>query len=123
MSANPFEYHGIGHLSASQLNLFRASPALWVVEYLLRVRGSVGVAAHCGTSVEAGVAAGLLDPSMPAEDCTAIATKRYRELTMLSGDPKREDKGAEEDPETQGAALHHGRRRQRRRGRRRRRRY
>jgi hypothetical protein len=95
MTANPFERHGLAHLSASQLNLYRASPALWVVEYLLRMRGSVGVAAHCGTAVEAGVAAGLLDPAMAVENCTAIAQKRYRELTLLSGDAKRDDKGAE----------------------------
>jgi hypothetical protein len=86
---NAFERHGIGHLSASSVNLFAAEPALWVMERLLKRRGKVGASAHRGTACEAGIAHGLLNPDAAVEDCQAIALAEYDRLTALSGDPRR----------------------------------
>ena len=52
---NPFARHGIGHLSASSLALYRNEPALWCLKYLHRVKDEAGPAAKRGTAVEAGV--------------------------------------------------------------------
>ena len=58
-----FERHGIGHLSASSLNLWAAEPALWIMERLLGRRAPAGIPAARGKAVEAGVNIGLYDPS------------------------------------------------------------
>ena len=49
---NPFERHGIGHLSASSINLYAAQPAIWVMQRLLKKAGPVGAAAHRGTAAD-----------------------------------------------------------------------
>jgi hypothetical protein len=51
---NVFERHGITHLSASSLGLYRDQPAAWVCRYLLRVKDDAGPGAWRGTAVEAG---------------------------------------------------------------------
>ena len=50
-----FDRHGITHLSASSINLYRAEPALWVMRYLFGVKDEAGPGAWRGTAVEAGV--------------------------------------------------------------------
>lgn len=52
---NPFEKHGIKHLSASSLRLYRDQPAAWVCRYLLRVKDEAGPGAWRGTATEAGM--------------------------------------------------------------------
>jgi hypothetical protein len=79
------------HFSPSSLGLFCASPALFVLEKVLGKRQPVGVPAHRGTAVEAGVALGLLDPKASIEACVEEAHRTYDRLTGLSGDPRRED--------------------------------
>lgn len=91
---NSFETHGLTHLSASQLNTWMAAPSLWVMEKLLGKRGGVGCAAHRGTAAEAGISAGLFDPSLSHADCVAVALLIYDRLSALSGDPKRESERA-----------------------------
>jgi elongation factor P--beta-lysine ligase len=86
---NPFEQHGIQHLSPSQINLFCSAPALWVMEKLLKIRSPVGAAAHRGTAAEDGIIAGLMEPEKPVDECIEIAQRRFRELTALSRDPNR----------------------------------
>lgn len=88
--SNAFERHGITHLSPSTINLFAAEPALFVMEKLLKRRGSVGAAAHRGTAAEAGIVMGLLDPAAPIADCQAHATREFDRLTALSGDSRRD---------------------------------
>ena len=83
------------HYSPSSLNLFAASPALFVVEKCLGIRQPVGAPAHRGSAVEAGVSAGLFEPDRPVEDCVQIAMARYDGLMALSGDPRREAYGAD----------------------------
>jgi hypothetical protein len=76
--------------SPSSLNLFAAEPALFVLEKILGVKQPANVLMSRGTAVEAGVAAGLLDPNIYLEDCINIALTRYDTLTAMSPDGRRE---------------------------------
>jgi hypothetical protein len=76
--------------SPSSLNLFAASPAMYTLERILGQKQPVGIPAHRGTAIEAGVAAGLLDPGLDLEACTSTALSSYDKLTAFSGDPRRE---------------------------------
>lgn len=53
--SDPFAKHGISHLSASSLALYRNEPALWCLKYLFGVKDEVGPAAWRGSAVEAGI--------------------------------------------------------------------
>lgn len=77
--------------SPSSLNLFCASPSMFVLERILGRRQPVGSPAHRGTAVEDGVTAGLMDPAKPLEECCAVAVKKYDQITALSGDKRREE--------------------------------
>ncbi len=57
--SDPFTRFGIRHLSASSLNAWRGSPALWALKYLWSVREDAGPKAWRGTAVEAGLEAFL----------------------------------------------------------------
>jgi len=81
--------HSISHLSASTANLFVANLPLFIMEKLLKMRTSVGCAAHRGTAAEAGIVKGLLDPGLPVKECEDHALREYDRLTALSGDPRR----------------------------------
>ena len=89
MTTNAFERHGIGPLSASSLNLWAAQPALWIMERLLGRRSPAGIPAARGKAVEAGVHAGLVDPTMPVEACVAAAERAFDRETVFSPDPRR----------------------------------
>lgn len=91
---NAFEKHGIDHLSPSSINTWINAPSLWVLEKLLKFRGSMGAAAHRGTATEAGVSAGLFDHTLDQDACVAVAMPIFDRLTALSGDPKRETERA-----------------------------
>lgn len=52
---NPFERHGLTHLSASALNLYRDDPGAYVVRYLMGVRDEAGPGAWRGQAVEAAL--------------------------------------------------------------------
>jgi hypothetical protein len=81
----------IKHHSPSSLNLFCASPAMWVLEKVIGVRQSVGAPAHRGTGVEEGVTLGLLNPDAPMQACVDVALKKYDTISALSGDARRQD--------------------------------
>jgi hypothetical protein len=87
--SNPFERHGIGHLSASSLNLWAAEPALWIMERLLGRRSPSAIPAARGKAVEAGVNLGLHDPALPVEACLAEAETAFDRETALNPDPPR----------------------------------
>src|SRR5215831_275305 len=55
MGNDPFERHGIDHLSPSSLRLWREAPAVWIGKYLLRAPDEAGPGAWRGQAVEAGV--------------------------------------------------------------------
>jgi hypothetical protein len=77
--------------SPSSLNLFCASPSMFVLERVLGVRQPVGSPAHRGTAVEDGVTHGLLNLGADVADCVAVALKKYDTISALSGDKRRED--------------------------------
>lgn len=76
--------------SPSSLNLFCASPAMFVLERILGKRQPVGAPAHRGSAVEAGISAGLTDPDKVVDDCVALAEAEFDRLSALSSDPRRE---------------------------------
>jgi hypothetical protein len=77
--------------SPSSLNLFCASPSMFVLERILGRRQPVGSPANRGTAVEDGVTAGLMDPALPLLEASAVALKKYDAITALSGDKRREE--------------------------------
>lgn len=81
--------------SPSSLNLFCAAPAMFVLERVLGRRQPVGPPAHRGTAVEAGLAIGLQDHAATVEACVETAVRKYRELTALTPDPRRDKYGAD----------------------------
>ena len=101
---NPFAAHGIDHLSVSQLSLWAAAPAVWILERLLDRRVPVGAAAHRGTAAEAGIVACLKGASLDAAIDTANGV--YTGLTAFSADPRRDkERDALPDIVRQGVAL------------------
>jgi hypothetical protein len=86
--SNPFQAHGIDHISVSQLNLWAAAPGVYVLERLLGHKTPVGAAAHRGTAVEAGVVAGLMGASL--NEAIDKANAVFTEKTALSSDPRRD---------------------------------
>jgi hypothetical protein len=82
---NPFERHGIDHLSASSLNLARNNLALWVVQYLFGEKGQPSLAMIAGNAVEDGVAHGLFHPEADLEACKSLARESFMRRTALGG--------------------------------------
>jgi len=85
---NPFERHGIKHLSPSSLNLYAANPCLWVGRYLAGWQDEMGPAGHRGSAVESG-----LDHWMFQRDgvaATAVALNRFADLTGGQADGEHE---------------------------------
>jgi hypothetical protein len=66
--------------SPSSLNLFAASPSMFVLEKVLGRRQPVGAPAHRGTAIEDGVTHGLMNPAASLEECSAVAFKKYDTL-------------------------------------------
>lgn len=88
---NPFERHGIDHLSASSINTWINAPSLWLLEKCMGHKSSVGCAAFRGTSAEAGISAALFDHELPLADAIDVALPMYDRLSGFSTDPKRAD--------------------------------
>lgn len=86
---NPFEIHGIKHLSPSSCNTYAASPAAFVVDKLLKRKQGVGPAAHRGTAVEAGIVLGL-EKGVDDAECIQRAEAEFWRLTAMSNDHRRE---------------------------------
>src|SRR4249920_3254757 len=76
--------------SASKLNLYAECPSMFVAEYIIGEKQSVGSPAHRGVAVEDGVSHGLNDLDAPMKDCVEVAHQKYDTLSALSGDPRRE---------------------------------
>lgn len=85
---NPFETHGIKHLSASSLNSWVMDPAMWVMTRLAGKQVPVGYAAHRGTASESGIVAGLLEPDRPIVECQQIGLDEFDKLTYSIKDAK-----------------------------------
>lgn len=52
---NPFQKHGLDHLSPSALNCYAEQPAFWLLKYLYGYRDDGSPAAWRGSAVEAGL--------------------------------------------------------------------
>ena len=87
---NPFERHGIEHLSPSSLNLWAAEPALWVMERLLGRRSPISANAARGRAAEHGIHAGLVKPDAELADCIAAAERAFDRDMVLVPDQRRE---------------------------------
>lgn len=100
---NPFEKHGIDHLSYSQANLFRQQPLAWVVRYLYQVRDDGGPAAWRGRAVEKGLDGYLYTGNV--EHGLMLAIQEYEHLAQGLADDKA---AAERDnvPEIYKQAIH-----------------
>jgi hypothetical protein len=65
MMRNSFERFGIGHLSPSSLNLWRASPGVWALRYIGKIKDEGKAAMWRGSAVEVGLAALLHGENLP----------------------------------------------------------
>ena len=90
--------------SPSSLNLFVASPAMFVLERVKGLKQVVGVPAHRGVAVEDGVTAGLADLAAPVKACIEVAYAKYDLLTAMTPDPRR-DQYRKNIPDMVEAAL------------------
>lgn len=88
---NPFEAHGIDHLSPSSINTFASSQALWVMERLLNRKAPAGAKMLRGNAAERGIVAGLYDSALSNDECVEIAQAEFRRLTVMSSDPAKEN--------------------------------
>ncbi len=77
--------------SPSSLNLFAASPSLFVLEKLIGIRQSGNAPMSRGTAVEDGVTHGLLNPEATLSECHSVALKKYDTITGLITDTRREE--------------------------------
>lgn len=90
---NGFERHGIPHLSPSTCNLFVGSPAMFVLEKVLKRRQPVGAAAHRGTSTETGIAYGLIEGGS-LDACVSKALEQFATLCRFLPEHKVEKERA-----------------------------
>lgn len=77
MSKNPFETHGIAHLSASSLNKFKAAPAAWVTSYLFKKRDATNAAMQRGNAAEGAIEWGLKRELTDLDEVAAKAHQLY----------------------------------------------
>jgi hypothetical protein len=75
MSNDPFKRHGIEHLSPSALNTWRASPGIWALRYLGKIRDDGNAAMWRGSAVENGLAAIFRGTKL--EEATDIAHQAF----------------------------------------------
>jgi hypothetical protein len=91
---NGFQRHGIGHLSASSLNLWATEPAVWLMERLLGHRSPPAALMARGKAVEEGVHAGLIDAALPIGPCIEHALSIYDYDMTLNPDERRDSERA-----------------------------
>lgn len=76
---NPFNHHGIAHLSPSAVNMFTQSPSAWVAKALLGHKFSSGPAAWRGIAVEDALNAYIFHSATP-EEAIDVAMTNFDKL-------------------------------------------
>ena len=69
---NPFQRHGIDHLSASSLNTYSENPSFWCLRYLYNYREEGNPAMWRGSAVEAGLDLWLFKRSLDDANKAAL---------------------------------------------------
>ena len=90
---NPFQKHGIEHLSPSSINTFIAQPAYWIVKYMAKCKDDAGPAAYRGHAVQHGLEA-YMTGSVSPEESVRKAMQRFTELTAGAADDAHEQERA-----------------------------
>lgn len=75
MNNHPFKRFGIEHLSPSSLNCWRASPGVWALRYIARIKDDGNAAMWRGSAVENGLAAFLR--RTPPDEALTIAYQAF----------------------------------------------
>jgi len=74
---DPFEAHGVTHLSASSINEFIANPARWLL-HVSGHRDSVGIPAMWrGKAIDKAITKGMFDSSLSINDLVEFAVDQY----------------------------------------------
>lgn len=76
---NPFQHHGIAHLSPSAVNMFTNSPSAWMAKALLGHKFSVGPAAWRGIASEDALSHYTFMDASP-EECFDLAIQKFDSL-------------------------------------------
>lgn len=76
---NPFNHHGVFHLSPSAVNMFTQSPSAWVAKALLGYKFSSGAAAWRGIATEDALMQYIFNGMSP-EDCANFCLQKFDEL-------------------------------------------
>jgi len=76
---NPFQHHGISHLSPSSVNMFAESGSAWIVRYLLGHRFPSGAAMWRGIAVEEGLSQWVFGKAT-AREASHLAIDKFDEL-------------------------------------------
>lgn len=84
-----FELHGINHTSASQINLWSAEPALWMMEKLFGKKYRMGPSAKRGTVIETAVV-NILSKGHSEEESIQFAVSEFDKFFSLCNDPKKD---------------------------------
>lgn len=72
---NPFNHHGVTHLSPSAVNMFTGSPSAWIAKALLGHRFSAGPAAWRGIATEDALSAYVFNSASPENTIDQAYTK------------------------------------------------
>ena len=89
---DPFLHHGLGHLSASTINLFIQQPALCLMKIAGYQDSGASVPAWRGTSVDRALTKVAFEPDTSDDDLIDIAYKVFDENCTASIDKPDEDK-------------------------------
>jgi hypothetical protein len=78
-SNNPFDVHGIEHLSPSSINTFIDDKAMWIMRYLFGYKNGGGPAMWRGSAIDGGVGAyfGFEDKLYSTSECLDLVKLYY----------------------------------------------
>ena len=75
---NPFDVHGIGHLSHSSLNTWLQDPAKFIAEKLFLIRDKGSASMHRGTAIEFGLSQSYNDDSWQIDN--TVVEQKFDQL-------------------------------------------